>query len=158
MPLLPKVTLLQCQQKRTLVCYDWKVQVKRTLSECNLDLVKPMYCMYSCYPVSPLNDWSVKGRYWPLYSLPDSIGDDLIVEVLDSKGKQYGRVLAQVAAITEDPVMLSKSSLACQSYPVMKGVLVHFLNFMITAGWQATMVVYLSRTRAWACWKTTTVH
>ncbi|XP_057490269.1 uncharacterized protein LOC130776172 [Actinidia eriantha] len=35
--------------------------------------------------------------------LPDSIGDDLIVEVLDSKGKQYGRVLAQVAAITEDP-------------------------------------------------------
>ncbi|KAG5543870.1 hypothetical protein RHGRI_016584 [Rhododendron griersonianum] len=35
--------------------------------------------------------------------LPDSLGDDLIVEVLDSQGKQFGRVLAQVASITEDP-------------------------------------------------------
>ncbi|XP_059637232.1 uncharacterized protein LOC132279312 [Cornus florida] len=34
---------------------------------------------------------------------PDSLGDDLIVEVQDSKGKQYGRVLAQVATIAEDP-------------------------------------------------------
>ncbi|XP_057973118.1 uncharacterized protein LOC131161393 isoform X2 [Malania oleifera] len=34
---------------------------------------------------------------------PDSLGDDLIVEVRDSKGKLYGRVLAQVAAIAEDP-------------------------------------------------------
>ncbi|KAK9270559.1 hypothetical protein L1049_026140 [Liquidambar formosana] len=33
---------------------------------------------------------------------PDSIGDDLIVEVQDSKGKPYGRVLAQVATISED--------------------------------------------------------
>ncbi|KAK3030728.1 hypothetical protein RJ639_036532, partial [Escallonia herrerae] len=35
---------------------------------------------------------------------PDSLGDDLIVEVQDSKGKHYGRVLAQVATIAEDPV------------------------------------------------------
>ncbi|KAL5992642.1 hypothetical protein ACLOJK_013561 [Asimina triloba] len=35
---------------------------------------------------------------------PDSLGDDLIVEVHDSKGKYYGRVLAQVATIAEDPV------------------------------------------------------
>ncbi|XP_059631017.1 uncharacterized protein LOC132273926, partial [Cornus florida] len=34
---------------------------------------------------------------------PDSLGDDLIVEVQDSKGKQYGHVHAQVAAIAEDP-------------------------------------------------------
>lgn len=34
---------------------------------------------------------------------PDSLGDDLIVEVQDSKGKNYGRVLAQVATISEDP-------------------------------------------------------
>ncbi|KAK1396035.1 Pesticidal crystal cry8Ba [Heracleum sosnowskyi] len=34
---------------------------------------------------------------------PDSLGDDLIVEVQDSKGKYYGRVVAQVAAISEDP-------------------------------------------------------
>ncbi|KAF8411383.1 hypothetical protein HHK36_003932 [Tetracentron sinense] len=34
---------------------------------------------------------------------PDNLGDDLIVEVQDSKGKYYGRVLAQVATIAEDP-------------------------------------------------------
>ncbi|XP_044510377.1 uncharacterized protein LOC123228931 isoform X2 [Mangifera indica] len=34
---------------------------------------------------------------------PDSLGDDLIVEVQDSKGKHYGRVVAQVATIAEDP-------------------------------------------------------
>ncbi|XP_010266256.1 PREDICTED: uncharacterized protein LOC104603800 [Nelumbo nucifera] len=34
---------------------------------------------------------------------PDSMGDDLIMEVQDSKGKYYGRVLAQVATIADDP-------------------------------------------------------
>ncbi|KAF8023348.1 hypothetical protein BT93_F0754 [Corymbia citriodora subsp. variegata] len=34
---------------------------------------------------------------------PDGAGDDLIVEVQDSKGKYYGRVLAQVATIADDP-------------------------------------------------------
>ncbi|PQQ10519.1 uncharacterized protein Pyn_37378 [Prunus yedoensis var. nudiflora] len=34
---------------------------------------------------------------------PDSLGDDLIVEVLDSKGKHFGRVLVQVATIADDP-------------------------------------------------------
>ncbi|XP_077213565.1 pesticidal crystal cry8Ba protein [Tasmannia lanceolata] len=34
---------------------------------------------------------------------PDSLGDDLIVEVYDSKGKSCGRVLAQVATIAEVP-------------------------------------------------------
>ncbi|KAL1817630.1 hypothetical protein ACET3Z_020204 [Daucus carota] len=34
---------------------------------------------------------------------PDSLGDDLIVEIQDSTGKYYGRVVAQVAAISEDP-------------------------------------------------------
>ncbi|ESQ40995.1 hypothetical protein EUTSA_v10015247mg [Eutrema salsugineum] len=35
--------------------------------------------------------------------LPDSIGDDLIVEVRDSKGQFCGRVLAQLAAIADEP-------------------------------------------------------
>ncbi|XP_076884501.1 uncharacterized protein LOC143533654 [Bidens hawaiensis] len=35
--------------------------------------------------------------------LPDSLGDDLIVEVFDSKGKYCGRVLVQLATISEDP-------------------------------------------------------
>lgn len=34
---------------------------------------------------------------------PDSLGDDLLVEVQDSKGKHFGRVLVQVAAIADDP-------------------------------------------------------
>ncbi|KAK9109094.1 hypothetical protein Sjap_017154 [Stephania japonica] len=33
---------------------------------------------------------------------PDGPGDDLIIEVQDSKGKYYGRVLAQLASITDD--------------------------------------------------------
>lgn len=33
---------------------------------------------------------------------PDGLGDDLIIEVQDSNGKQCGRVLAQVATIAED--------------------------------------------------------
>ncbi|KAH9712774.1 hypothetical protein KPL71_020147 [Citrus sinensis] len=36
-------------------------------------------------------------------AFPDSVGDDLIVEVHGSKGEYYGRVLAQVAAIADDP-------------------------------------------------------
>ncbi|KAH9712779.1 hypothetical protein KPL71_020147 [Citrus sinensis] len=36
-------------------------------------------------------------------NFPDSVGDDLIVEVHGSKGEYYGRVLAQVAAIADDP-------------------------------------------------------
>lgn len=35
--------------------------------------------------------------------LPDSLGDDLIIEVQDSKGQHYGRVMAQVTAIADDP-------------------------------------------------------
>nr|XP_043606485.1 uncharacterized protein LOC122578567 [Erigeron canadensis] len=35
--------------------------------------------------------------------LPDSLGDDLIVEVHDMKGNHYGRVLVQVATISDDP-------------------------------------------------------
>ncbi|XP_059456561.1 uncharacterized protein LOC132186599 [Corylus avellana] len=34
---------------------------------------------------------------------PDSLGDDLIIEVQDSKGQYKGRVLAQVASIADDP-------------------------------------------------------
>ncbi|KAE9615218.1 hypothetical protein Lalb_Chr04g0252951 [Lupinus albus] len=34
---------------------------------------------------------------------PDSLGDDLLVEIQDSKGKHFGRVLVQVATIADDP-------------------------------------------------------
>lgn len=41
------------------------------------------------------------------HSFPDSIGDGLIIEVQGSKGECCGRVLAQVAAIADDPVRFS---------------------------------------------------
>lgn len=47
---------------------------------------------------------SEKKRYTD--NFPDGLGDDLIVEVLDSKGKHYGRVVAQVVTIAEDPVSI----------------------------------------------------
>ncbi|CAI9116173.1 OLC1v1017257C1 [Oldenlandia corymbosa var. corymbosa] len=34
---------------------------------------------------------------------PDGLGDDLVIDVQDSMGKHYGRVVAQVATIAEDP-------------------------------------------------------
>ncbi|KAL5556537.1 hypothetical protein UlMin_038773 [Ulmus minor] len=34
---------------------------------------------------------------------PDSLGDDLIIDVQDSKGHSYGRVVAQVAVIADNP-------------------------------------------------------
>ncbi|GKF85193.1 hypothetical protein Tco_0250091, partial [Tanacetum coccineum] len=40
--------------------------------------------------------------------LPDSLGDNLILEVHDSKGTHFGRVLVQVATISDDPVKYSK--------------------------------------------------
>lgn len=40
------------------------------------------------------------------YSFPESLGDELIIEVLDSKAKHFGRVLAQVATIADDPVII----------------------------------------------------
>lgn len=39
------------------------------------------------------------------YSFPDSHGDDLIVEILDSNGKEFGRVLVQLAYFSEDSVV-----------------------------------------------------
>lgn len=41
-------------------------------------------------------------------SFPDSLGDDLIIDIYDSKGKSCGRVVGQVASIAEDPVRVSK--------------------------------------------------
>lgn len=38
------------------------------------------------------------------FSLPEGLGDDLIVEVHDSKGNYCGRAVAQVADIADDPV------------------------------------------------------
>lgn len=54
------------------------------------------------------------------HSFPDSIGDDLIVEVQGSKGECCGRVLAQVAAIADDPVRFSSLSFHVLSLSVRK--------------------------------------
>ncbi|KAL0751934.1 hypothetical protein Bca101_033937 [Brassica carinata] len=56
------------------------------------------------------------GRPSSLEASQDSIGDDLIVEVRDSKGKFCGRVLAQLAAIVEEPVRYMLIHLCCCVY------------------------------------------
>lgn len=40
-----------------------------------------------------------------IYSLPDGFGDDLIIEVQDSKGKYFGHALVQVADIADELVL-----------------------------------------------------
>jgi len=63
-----------------------------------------------------------------LYSFPDSLGDDLLVEVQDSKGKHFGRVLVQVATIADDPVILYGVCLWVLLLPVLSDD--HMMEFM----------------------------
>jgi hypothetical protein len=38
-------------------------------------------------------------------SLPESSGDDLLVEIQDSKGATHGRLVVHIATISDDPVL-----------------------------------------------------
>ncbi|XP_022768422.1 uncharacterized protein LOC111312441 isoform X1 [Durio zibethinus] len=61
---------------------------------------------------------------------PDSLGDDLIVEVQDSKGKHFGRVLAQVATIAEDSTdKLRWWSIYCEPEHEPVGKLQLYINY-----------------------------
>lgn len=44
------------------------------------------------------------------YSLPDGLGDDLVIEVHDSKGKYCGEAVLQVADIPDESVLTRTSS------------------------------------------------
>lgn len=48
-----------------------------------------------------------------IYSLPDGFGDDLIVEVQDSKGKYCGHALVQVADIADESVLCLNPTFDC---------------------------------------------
>lgn len=39
-----------------------------------------------------------------LCSLPESAGDDLLLDVLDERGNLHGRLTVHVASISDDPV------------------------------------------------------
>lgn len=96
-------------QKRTLVFWDWKVQLRKMSSKCNLDLVKLTSCMLSC-PYYCFSSFIFKLNLLSrgtdnFYSFPESLGDELIIEILDSKAQHFGRVHAQVATIADDPVI-----------------------------------------------------
>lgn len=68
--------------------------------------MKTMCCMYltMSFSLSHLDGlvdgYSCGGQY----SIPEGLGDNLIVEVQDSKGHNYGRVLVQVAALADNLV------------------------------------------------------
>lgn len=48
---------------------------------------------------------------WKINSLLESLTDDLVVEVLDSEGKTFGNVIAQVSTMLEDSVSKLKVSI-----------------------------------------------
>jgi hypothetical protein len=53
-----------------------------------------------------LNGWLLDFR-----SLPESSGDDLLVEIQDSKGVTHGRLVVHIATISDDPVLSLSLSL-----------------------------------------------
>lgn len=64
------------------------------------------------------------------YSLPDGLGDALIVEVHDSKRKYCGRVVAQVAEIADDPVGYRFQYLFLRFKYRFIGQKIHCINWM----------------------------
>ncbi|CAN0873389.1 hypothetical protein LINGRAHAP2_LOCUS10360 [Linum grandiflorum] len=65
---------------------------------------------------------------------PDSLGDDLIIEIQDSKGKSFGRVAAQVATISEDSVdKLRWWSIYKEPEHELVGKLQLYINYSTTA-------------------------
>lgn len=64
----------------------------------------------------PFDFCDVWQSIWNFNSFPDSHGDDLIVEILDPMGKDFGRVLVQLANISEDSV----SHFTCLFYMLVR--------------------------------------
>ncbi|CAL5365202.1 unnamed protein product [Camellia sinensis] len=61
--------------------------------------------------------------------LPDGLGDDLIIEVHDSKGKHCGRVVAQVSTIAEDPGKLRWWSIYQEPEHELVGRIQLYINY-----------------------------
>ncbi|XP_028098163.1 uncharacterized protein LOC114297880 isoform X2 [Camellia sinensis] len=61
--------------------------------------------------------------------LPDGLGDDLIIEVHDSKGKHCGHVVAQVATIAEDPGKLRWWSIYQEPEHELVGRIQLYINY-----------------------------
>lgn len=94
--------------------YSCRLRLK-SLTEDDTIMMQPgsgeshvLYVLFSPTIICPLGVTSHTCGLWKNYfafnSFPDSHGDDLIVEILDSKGKDFGRVLVQLANISEDSV------------------------------------------------------
>ena len=64
------------------------------------------------------------------FSFPDSLGDDLIIDVSDSKGKPCGRVVAQVATMAEEPVRFPLLFCCCLESSLKKMILVDFYSLV----------------------------
>ncbi|XP_068638061.1 uncharacterized protein [Aristolochia californica] len=82
-----------------------KVGVTTLRSSSSYEIVQEAYSCQLRLKSSPEED-TVKmqpGSSETRLFFPDSLSDDLVVGIHDSKGKFCGRVLAQVAAVAEDP-------------------------------------------------------
>jgi len=98
--------------------YSCKLRLK-SLAEDNAIMMQPgsgeSHVLYvPMFPILPFTLSNLLGvafpycevwrSIWNFNSFPDSHGDDLIVEILDPMGKDFGRVLVQLANISEDSV------------------------------------------------------
>lgn len=86
--------------------------LKRIKLGLNLDLARRLFCMCPLFArmiIKFLSLYSLDLNVLFSCSSPNSLGDDLIIEVRDSKGQHLGGVVAQLAAIADDPVRLSLS-------------------------------------------------
>lgn len=70
-----------------------------------------MFCMLFARVIF-ISYESCSENHWQLYSFPDGLGDDLIIEVQDSNAKHIGRALLQIAAITDNPVIFFNPEIA----------------------------------------------
>ncbi|WOL19976.1 hypothetical protein Cni_G28778 [Canna indica] len=75
-------------------------------SSSSLEVMQETYsCQLRLKSYPPEDDWirMQPGSGETHVFFPDSLGDDLIIDIYDSKGKSCGRVVAQVACVADDP-------------------------------------------------------
>ncbi|XP_072981230.1 uncharacterized protein [Typha angustifolia] len=82
-----------------------KIGVTTLRSSSSYEVVQETYSCQLRLKSSAEDDWvpMQPGSGEKHVFFPDSLGDDLVIEVYDSKGKSCGRVVGQVACIAEDP-------------------------------------------------------
>lgn len=101
-----------------------------------------------------------------LHRLPESSGDEILMEILDSKGASQGRVNIPIASISDDPVRTSSTLFNFRDSFVEELIILRTLcQFLTTcfifsascfatdAEWASAMVWDIQRWGSWVCGK-----